>query len=70
MILGYFFLFLHKDTFLILIRGTSINLCCGYSLEMPHHCTSNEYPQHALLCGKLEKIVPNLSSDMYKCTDQ
>ena len=29
-----FWLFLHK------------NLCCGYSLEVPHWGTSNEYPQH------------------------
>ena len=29
-----FFLFLHE------------NICCGYSLEVPHRGTSNEYPQH------------------------
>ena len=22
------------------------NICCGYSLEVPHRGTSNEYPQH------------------------
>ena len=22
------------------------NICCGYSLEVPHLGTSNEYPQH------------------------
>ena len=33
-ILGYFFLFLHK------------NICCGYSLEAPRQGASNEYPQH------------------------
>ena len=22
------------------------NICCGYSLEAPHHGASNEYPQH------------------------
>ena len=31
-----FFLFLHG------------NICCGYSLEVPHRDTSNEYPQHML----------------------
>ena len=31
-----FFLFLHG------------NICCGYSLEVPHRGTSNEYPQHML----------------------
>ena len=24
----------------------SMKTCCGYSLEMPHRGTSNEYPQH------------------------
>ena len=33
-ILGYFFLFLHKK------------ICCGYSLEAPRRGASNEYPQH------------------------
>ena len=28
-----FFLFIHK------------NVCCGYSLEVPHRGTSNEFPQ-------------------------
>ena len=36
-ILGQFPLFLHK------------NLCCGYSFEVPHRGTSNEYPQHMFL---------------------
>ena len=36
-ILGQFFLFLHKY------------ICCGYSLEAPHQGTSNEYPQHMFL---------------------
>ena len=31
--LGYFFLFLHK------------NICCGYSLEAAHQGASNEYQQ-------------------------
>ena len=48
-IMGYFFLFLHK------------NICCGYSLEAPQLGTSNEYPQHTFLYGELEKIIPQLS---------
>ena len=36
-ILGYFFLFLHK------------NICCGYSLEVPRQGASNEYPQRMFL---------------------
>ena len=50
MILGYFFLLLHK------------NICCGYSLEVPHRGTSNEYPQHMFLWRKKKnypKIVTN-----------
>ena len=35
-----FFLFLHK------------NITCGYSLEVPHRGTSNEYPQY-MLCGEI-----------------
>ena len=31
--LTFFFLFLEE------------NICCGYSLEVPHLGTSNEYPQ-------------------------
>ena len=30
----------------VLIRSASPNICCGYSLEVPHRGTSNEYPQH------------------------
>ena len=36
-ILVYFFLLLYK------------NICCGYSLEVPHWCTSNECPKHIFL---------------------
>ena len=32
-----FFLFLYE------------NVCCRYSLEVPHRGTSNEYPQHMVL---------------------
>ena len=38
-ILGLFFLFIHK------------NICCGYSLEAPRRGASNEYPQHVFLWG-------------------
>ena len=36
-IVGYFFLFLHK------------NICCGYSLGASCRGASNEYPQHMFL---------------------
>ena len=39
-----FFLFLHK------------NICCGYSLEVPHRSASNEYPQHMFLCKNKKNI--------------
>ena len=32
----HFFLFFHG------------NICCGYSLDLPHSGTSNEYPHHML----------------------
>ena len=38
------FLFLHK------------NICCGYSLEVPHRGTSNEYPQH-MYAWRNKKII-------------
>ena len=38
-ILGYFFLFLHK------------NICCGYSLEVLHQGASNEYPKHVFMAN-------------------
>ena len=44
--------FPHKYRFLFLHR----NICCGYSLEVPHRGTSNEYPQHMFLLKK-EKAV-------------
>ena len=52
-ILGYFFLFLHG------------NICWGYSLEVPHRGTSNEYPQRMFLWRTGEnytKIITNYSS--------
>ena len=33
----FFYFFLHK------------NICCGYSLEVPQQCASNEYPHHMFL---------------------
>ena len=53
-ILGYIFLFLHK------------NKCCGYIL-VPRQGTSNDYSQHVFffcfffLNGELEKIIKNSS---------
>ena len=38
------FLFLHK------------NVCCGYSLEVPHQDASNEYPQHMFSCRNKKNI--------------
>ena len=40
-----FFLFLHE------------NICCGYSLEVPHAGTSNEYPQH-MFSWRNKKNIP------------
>ena len=34
-----------------------LNICCGYSLEVPCRGTSNEYPQHVFW----KKIIPELS---------
>ena len=48
-----FFLFLHE------------NICCGYSLEVPHWGASNEYPQHMFLWRTWEnypKIITKYSS--------
>ena len=42
-----FYLFLHK------------NICFGYSLEVPHWGTSNEYPQHRFF----REIIKNISLD-------
>ena len=46
------FLFLHE------------NICCGYALEAPHWCASNEYPQHMFSWRKRKHIYlmpPHLS---------
>ena len=32
------------------------NICCGYSLEVPHWGISNEYPQH-MFHGEIRKIL-------------
>ena len=49
-----FFLFLHE------------NLCCGYSLEVPHWGTSNEYPQHRFSWRHKSIFwIPLLSGAMY-----
>ena len=39
-----FFLFVHE------------NICCRYSLEVPHGCTSNEYSQHMFLLTSKKNI--------------
>ena len=39
--------------------GLSINVSCGYSLELPCQGDSNEYPQHIFFYGE---IIPKLSS--------
>ena len=37
------------------ISDILLNICWGYSLEVPHRGTSNEYPQH-IFHGELRKI--------------
>ena len=34
---------------LIFFQFLIVNICCGYSLEVPHRGTSNEYPQHMFI---------------------
>ena len=41
-----FFFFLHE------------NICCGNSLEMANHATSNEYPQHTFLWRNKKNNCP------------
>ena len=48
--LWIFFLFLHE------------NMCCGYSLEVPHQGASNEYPHHNIFVQKYEKNILNTPS--------
>ena len=43
--LGNFSIVLHK------------NVCCGYSLEVPYRCTSNEYPQDNFFYGEIRKLL-------------
>ena len=48
-ILGQFSPVLHK------------NICCGYSLEVPHRgWTSNEYPQHMFYGERNKKNNPKI----------
>ena len=54
-----------KEEYLMIIKGQfskflQTNICCGYSLEVPHRGTSNEYPQHKFLWT--HKICFNTSS--------
>ena len=48
----YFFQLKIIDIFLFLHK----NICCGYSLEVPHWGTSNEYPQHMFLWRNKKNI--------------
>ena len=34
---------------IVLFSNFFTKTCCGYSLEVPHQRTSNEYPQHLFL---------------------
>ena len=54
-IMGYFFLFLHK------------NLCCGYSLESPWRSESNEYPQHIFFLWRTDENYPLIISKYLPC---
>ena len=47
-----------KLTFFLFLEG---NICCGYSLEVPHRGTSNEYPQHMFSLRKKEHICISFS---------
>ena len=47
MILGLFFLLLHK------------NICCRYSFEAPRQDASNEYPQHIFFMKNWRKLSQN-----------
>ena len=40
--------YLEKEFSYSLIKKKKNNICCGYSLEVPHRGTSNGYPQHML----------------------
>ena len=59
-ILGLFFIFLHKN----ICWGYSLEaphrVAFGYSLELPHQGTFDEY-HNICFYGELEKIIPELS---------
>ena len=54
----FFFLFLHE------------NICCGYSLGVPHEDASNEYPQHMFLSRIKSNINPLIFIIPGKCMSQ
>ena len=45
-------IFAQKLTFSLFLEE---NICCGYSLEVPHRGTSNEYPQH-MFSSRIGKV--------------
>ena len=46
---------------------SSKNICCGYSLEVPHWGTSNEYPQNTFSCRNKKKYIPDTHSYLNLC---
>ena len=58
------FFFQLKSTRVFLTSARKI--CCGYSLEVPHRGTSNEYPQHMFSCRnkKILMWISRLSGAM------
>ena len=49
----------------------SMNICCGYSLEMPHRGISNEYPQHMFLWRNKKNIYLDVHLIwIYEMTDR
>ena len=38
------------------------NICCGYSLEVPHRGASDEYPQHTFSRRNKKNVLRNTSS--------
>ena len=53
------FFFCQKSIFCLFFDK---NICCGYSLEVPHQGASNEYPQHMFSSRnkKIIHLVPSL----------
>ena len=66
----HFYCFPTKTYFVVLFRSASErhNIRCGYSFEVPHRGTSNEYPQHMFLWRNEKTImwIPLLSEVMIR----